>query len=67
MTITKESQFFLASHGRRKRGDGDASPTVEKSGRRPPEIMIFQYLFTYIKILHFPTFSKYSGRNQRRN
>ena len=38
-------------HGRRKRGGGggrgDASPAVEKSaGDVPPEMMIFQYLFS---------------------
>ena len=39
--------FCLSSMGVESGGGGDASPAVEKSaGDVPPEIMIFQYLFS---------------------
>ena len=56
------AQYTCATkqYGCRKRGDGDASPAVEKSaGDIPPEIMIFQQLFSrHIKFLNNPTLSK---------
>ena len=46
---------------------GDASSSREISGRRPPRIFDISLSFLTDKTLRFPTFSKLSGRNQRRN
>ena len=61
LTATGIYKHRLLTMGVESGGRGDASPAVERSaGDVPPEIMILQYLFfsTYVKILHFPTFSK---------